>query len=268
MSLKQWFGSVWEGAKRNAPTILTTSSIGLFLVSVIEAAKATPQAMEAVEEKKKEEGHIELTAVQTVQVTWRFYIKSALAFFAASGCAIASLKENNKRIAGLVVTAEAGKNLFQEFQDYRKFVAEKLGKNKEAEIYNNAAQEVVNRNPPPATMKPEFIEGQAPRPICFHAAYGRYFYADYETIREAVNRLNERINSSLEGYVSLNDFYYEICVDATEFGNMVGWSIETGLIKIPAKEDLRYAGTPDGWPCWILEFENPPQYEYQFFRKH
>jgi len=268
MSVKQWFGKLWEGTKRNAPTILTASSIGLFLASTIEAVKATPKAMEAIEEKKQEEGHIELTAMQTVQVTWKFYVKSVLAFIGGTVCGFSALRENNKRIASILATAEAGKNILQEFQDYRKFVAEKIGAKKEAEIYNNAAQEVVNRNPPPANMKPEFVEGQAPKPICFHAAYGRYFYADYETVREAINRLNEKINTSLEGYVSLNDFYYEVGVAPTEFGNMVGWSIETGLIKIPAKEDLRYAGTPDGWPCWILEFENPPQYEYQFFRKH
>lgn len=268
MNVKQWFGKLWETTKRNAPTILTVGSVSFSLISVIEAVKATPKAMEAIEEKKKEEGHIELTAIQTVQVTWKFYIKSLLAFCAAAGCGFSALSKNNKRIASVLTTAEAGRNVLQEFQDYRKFVAEKIGKNKEAEIYNNAAQEMVNRNPPPADIKPEFIEGQAPKPICLHAAYGRYFYVDYETVREAVNRLNEKINSSLEGYVSLNDFYYEIGVAPTEFGNMVGWSIETGLITIPAKEDLRYAGTPDGWPCWILEFTNPPQYEYQFFRKH
>jgi len=51
-------------------------------------------------------------------------------------------------------------------------------------------------------------------------------------------------------------------------GDFLGWNTETGLIEIPDKDGLRYAGTPNGWPCWILEFANPPQYEYQFFRKH
>ena len=148
------------------------------------------------------------------------------------------------------------------------FMQERIGEKKEAEVYSLAAQKNVERTPPPPDMDKEFIDGQAPKPVCFHASYQRYFYADYETVREAVNKLNYEINNGINGYASLNDFYCEIHVPPTEFGDYVGWNTETGLIRIPEKEDLRYAGTPGGWPCWVLEFENPPQYEYQFFRKH
>ena len=74
MGLKQWFGNVLAGAKRHAPAILTTSAISLFLASTILAVKATPKAMEAIEEKKNEDGHVNLTALQVVQVTWRYYV--------------------------------------------------------------------------------------------------------------------------------------------------------------------------------------------------
>ena len=269
MSFKNWLSNVWAGTKRNSPTILTTTGIGLFLTSIALAIKATPKAMEEIEEKKQEEGHEQLTAVQTVQATWRYYVWSVTAFFAGAFCEVSALNENNKRIAGLMVVAESGRNLMQEFNDYRKFVAERIGEKKEAEIHNQALQETVNRNPPPANMadKP-LIEGQAPKPVCFDTFSGRYFYMDYETVAAAVNKLNNEINTGLNGYVSLNDFYNELHVDVTVAGDMLGWSIETGLIEIPEKQYLQYAGTPAGWPCWILEFENPPQYEYQFFRKH
>lgn len=270
MSVKQWLGNMWEGAKRNAPTILTTSAIGLFLTSTFLAIKATPKALEAIEEKKEAEGHESLTMVQTVQATWRFYIWSFTTFLAGSGCAISALRENNKRIAGLMAIAESGRNLLHEFNEYRQFVAGQIGPRKEAEIHNQAVQQAVIQNPPPPTMTADRaqVEGQAPKPMCFESSFGRYFYVDYETVASAVNKLNDEINNGLNGYVSLNDFYEEIHVDTTEFGDRVGWSTETGLIKIPAKDELRYAGTPGGWPCWILEFLNPPQYEYQFFRKH
>ena len=269
MNLKGWFGNVWSGVKRNAPTILTAGSVSMFLLSTIEAIKATPKAMEAIEQKKEEEGHMDLTAVQVVQATWKCYIKALLAFGCGTGLAFSALHENNKRIASLLATAEAGRNLLQEFQDYRKFVAEKIGKNKEAEIHNQAVQQVVDRTPLPASMADsQLIEGQAPKPICFDSFSGRYLYADYETILAAVNKLNNEINTGLNGYVSLNDFYDEIHVSTTEAGERLGWSIETGLIAIPEKQHLQYAGTPNGVPCWVLEFDNPPQYEYQFFRRH
>lgn len=269
MSFKSWLGNLWAGTKRNSPIILTTLGIGMFAVSVGEAVRNTPKAMEAIEEKKKEEGHEQLTMVQTIQATWRFYIWSATAFFAGVFCEASALKENNKRIAGLMAVAESGRNLVREFNDYRRFVAERVGPKKEAEIYNQAAQEVVDRNPPPADMADrELIDGQAPKPVCYEIDFERYFYVDYETVYAAVNKLNNEINNGINGYVSLNDFYSEIHVKTTKYGDMLGWSTETGLIEIPDKNVLRYAGTPNGWPCWILEFVNPPQYEYQFFRKH
>lgn len=270
MSLKDWFGNVWSGIKRNAPTILTVGSVSFFTISTIEAVKATPKAIEAIEERKKEEGHVELTAVQTVQTTWKFYVKSILAFIAGTGCAFTALSENNKRIAGLVAVAESGRNLYQEFTEYRRFIAEQIGPKKEAEIHNQSIQQIATQNPPPASMAADHaqVDGQAPKPMCYDYSFGRHFYVDYETVLAAVNKLNNEINNGINGYVSLNDFYDEIHVGTTEFGNRVGWSTETGLIEIPSKEELRYTGSPGGWPCWVLEFVNPPQYEYQFFRKH
>ena len=118
------------------------------------------------------------------------------------------------------------------------------------------------------TADRQIVDGQAPQPICCIWFDKRYVYKDYESVLAAVNKINYRIQNSLEGYASLNDLYDEMHVERSETGDRVGWSIETGLIEIPEKENLRYAGTPGGWPCWILEFINPPQYEYQFFRKH
>ena len=238
------------------------------LTGTVVAVKVTPKAMEAIEEKKEEEGHQQLTMLQTVQATWRYYIWVLAAELGGATFLIGALKEGEKRLSAVMTVAEAGQNVVREFQDYRRFMAERIGEKKEAEVYNMAAQQTVNRNPPPANMDKQFIDGQAPEPVCRNQADGRYFYKSYETVLAAVNKLNDEINNGLNGYVSLNDFYSELRVETTDIGDLIGWSTETGLIKIPDKDCLRYAGTPNGWPCWILEFENPPQYEYQFFRKH
>lgn len=268
MSMKGFFGNLLAGAKRKAPRLLTGFGIGLMFTGTVLAVRETPEAMRKIEEKKKEEGHEQLTLLQTVQATWQCYIWALSTELAGSALLIASLKEGEKREAVLMGVAEAGQNVLREFQDYRRFVQAQIGEKKEAAVYNQAAQKMAERTPPPADMDKEFFEGQAPKPACFHASYGRYFYVDYDQVREAVNELNNEIQTGLEGYVSLNDFYYKIHVGTTEYGDRVGWSIETGLITIPEKEDLRYVGTPNGWPCWVLEFLNPPQYEYKFFRNH
>lgn len=268
MGFREFVGRMWLGYKKNKPGILTGMSLGSMTTGTILAVAATPKALEAIEKKKKEEGHEHLTFAQTIAACWKFYIPAVTAELIGIGCGLAALNEQNKRIGSLMTVANAAENGMREMQAYREFVRQKIGPQKEAELYNQAAQQVVDNNPPPKDMHQELIDGVAPKPACNDISFGRYYYVSYEDVDKAVTRLNHRINTSLEGYVSLNDFYEEIGVERIEFGDRVGWSLETGLIEIPPKDELRYAGTPNGWPCWILEFRNPPQYEYKFFRKH
>lgn len=269
MSVGEWIKKLGNGAKRNAPAILTGLGIASMLGGTVLAVKATPEAQRRIEEKKEAENHEHLTLVQTVQATWRCYIWAAMAEATGAGCLIAACCEGSRREAALMTACNAAENGLREFREYRRYVAEQVGQAKEAEINNQAIQTMVDRNPPPASMASrELIDGVAPKPACYDATFGRYFYVDYDTVAEAVNRLNHEINTGINGYVSLNDFYDAIGVSTVEYGNRLGWSTETGLIAIPEKGQLRYVGTPNGWPCWVLEFDNPPQYEYQFFRKH
>jgi hypothetical protein len=269
MSMKEWLTRMAGKLQRNMPSILTGSGIFHMLLGTGLAVKATPEAMRKIEEKKEEEGHERLTFSQTMQAVWRCYIWAALAEGVGIGCVIGGQVESNKRQAALTMLVNSAEIGAREFQEYRRYVRERLGEQKEAEIHNQAVQTVVDQNPPPAAMmNQDIVDGVAPKPICFHESFGRYFYVDYDTVAAAVNRLNMTITTSLEGYVSLNDFYREIDVSTIEFGDLVGWSIETGMIEIPDKKNLDYAGTPSGIPCWVLEFTNPPQYEYKYFRKH
>lgn len=269
MSVKEWLGKVGLDIKKNLPSILTGTGIANMLLGTCLAIKATPRAMQKIEEKKKEEGHEHLTAVQTLQATWRCYIWAAAAELGGVTCIVAGLNESNKRQAALSLIANSAEISLREFKEYRKYVQEQLGEKKEREIHAQAVNQTVERAPMPADMaNKEAIEGVAPKPICFDKWSGRYYYVDYDTVASAVNKLNQKMYANLEGYVSLNDFYIEIGVPVIESGDRVGWNTETGLIEIPDKDMLDYAGTPNNWPCWVLEFVNPPQYEYKFFRKH
>ena len=267
MGLKEFGVKMLKGYRQRKPGILTGLGITSMLVGTVEAVRATPKAMAAIEEKKKEEGHESLTALQTIQCCWKYYIWAMIAEGVGIGCELAALSENNRRIGGLMTAVNGLENGIREAQAYRQFVIDRLGAKKEAEIRQQATQQMVNENPPPADMQREYIDGVAPKPVCKDVEFGRYYHLDYDDAVKAINRCNNRINSSLEGYVSLNDLYAEMGVPTIEFGDRIGWSTETGLIEIPERDCLQYAGTPNGWPCWILEFTNPPQYEYKYFRK-
>lgn len=268
MSVGNFMNRLGQGFKKNLPGILTGTGIGLMFTGTVLAVKATPAAMEDIEEKKREEGHEKLTVVQTVEAAGKRYIPAAVAELLGTGCLIAAQKENHKRIGTLLTAYNMAENGLREAREYRRIVAERIGEKKEAEIYHEVVQQQVDNHPQPAAMADEVIEGDAPKPRCYDKNFERYYYVDYDTVDRAVNKLNHEINNGLNGYVSLNDFYEEIGVNRMQYGDNLGWNTETGLIEIPEKGSLQYAGTPSGWPCWVLEFLNPPQYEYKFFRKH
>ena len=262
----------WGWTKQRLPAILTGLGISGMLTGTVIAVAVTPAAMESIKEKKEETGKDQLNFGELFDATWKHYIWAVAAELAGASCLIGAQAENMKRQAALMTAIDIAHTGLQEAQVYRKYVAAKIGENKEREIYNQAVQasvqERVDQNPPPPSMRNEFVDGQAPKPACYDAHFGRYFYQDYDTVKGVVNALNYEITTGVNGYVSLNDFYYKLGVPTVDCGNRLGWSTETGLISIPDKDDLRYAGTKDGWPCWVLQFTNPPQYEYQFFRKH
>ena len=268
MSFGQWLNSMRDGFHRNRPGILTGIGISSMITGTILAVKATPAALEDIRQKKEEEGHEELTLAQTVQCCWKRYIWATMAEIVGTGCLIGAAADNQKRLSSLMAAYNVAENGLREARAYREFVREKIGEKKEREIYQQTMQAEVDRNPPPKELHPEMIDGDAPKPACYDVEFERYYYVSYDDVAKAVNKLNYEINNGLNGYVSLNDFYEEIRVPRMKYGDNLGWSTETGLIEIPEKGNLQYAGTPNGWPCWILEFVNPPQYEYKFFRKH
>ena len=254
--------------KQHLPGILTGTGITQMLIGTGLAVKATPEALRRIKEKKEEEGHERLTVAQTIQATWRCYIWAAATTLSGAGCVIAGMAEANKRQATLMLSVNAAESGLREFLEYRRYVAERIGEKQEREIHNQALQKMVNENPPPADMYDrEIVEGTAPTPMCYDISFSRYYYLSYDKAVAAVNKMNHKINTSLEGYVSINDLYDEMGVTRMQYGDNIGWSQETGPIAIVPKERLQYAGTPSGWPCWVLEFENPPQYEFKYFRQ-
>lgn len=50
---------------------------------------------------------------------------------------------------------------------------------------------------------------------------GRYFKSDIEKLKRAANDLSRRMLD--EGYISLNDFYYEIALPETKLGDELAW---------------------------------------------
>lgn len=57
----------------------------------------------------------------------------------------------------------------------------------------------------------------------------------------------------------LNDFYYELGLDGTKMGDMLGWNIDEGYIDLAFSSQLDANGTP----CLVIDYQVAPVYDYQ-----
>ena len=65
----------------------------------------------------------------------------------------------------------------------------------------------------------------------------------------------------LEGYISLNEFYYEIGLPGTTIGDTIGWKVDDGFVEVYFSSQL----TEDGTPCIVLNYERAPNYNFNRF---
>ena len=94
--------------------------------------------------------------------------------------------------------------------------------------------------------------------LCYDAGGNLYFRSDENSIRAAINVLNQRMNDG-EGYVSLNDLYSELNVRGTDVGELLGWNrYREGLIDPIITSQI----ASNGEPCIVLGYSVAPAYYY------
>lgn len=237
--------------KKHSPGILTGIGIVGLLATSVMAVDATPKAMELIREKKEELGVEKLTAAETVKATWKCYIPAAVTAATSVACIVGANSVNAKRQAALATACTLSETAMREYKDK---VVETIGEKKEREVMDAIAKDKIEKNP---VSKSEVILTNKGDTLCFDPWSSRYFKSDAEKLRKAVNDLNYQLIN--EGCVTLNDFYYDIGLEETRPGETLGWNINRG-----GQVQFRFSSqvAEDGTPCLVLEFINPPSYDY------
>ena len=81
--------------------------------------------------------------------------------------------------------------------------------------------------------------------------------SDRDKITRVMNELNRQMRDEM--YVTLNDSYYELGLDGTKMGDMLGWNIDKGYIDLAFSSQLDANGTP----CLVIDYQVAPVYDYQ-----
>lgn len=241
-------------ASKRSPEILTGIGIAGMISTTILAVRATPKALELIEEQKEEESVDELSSFEVVKVAWKPYIPAMVTCIASTACLIGASSVNTKRNAALATAYKLSETALSEYRDK---VVETIGEKKERIVRDKVAEERVKKNP---VSKNEVIVTGNGKTLCFDPISGRYFMCSIETIKKAENTLNKQMLHDISGYVSLNEFYDELGLDHTSVGNDLGWNTNQ-LIDIDFSSQLN----DNGEPSVVLDYLVAPKCDYYNF---
>lgn len=241
-------------ASKRSPEILTGIGIAGMITTTILAVRATPKALELIEEKKEEESVDEFSSFEVVKVAWKPYIPAMVTCVASTACLIGASSVNTKRNAALATAYKLSETALSEYRDK---VVETIGEKKERIVRDKVAEERVKKNP---VSKNEVIVTGNGKTLCFDPISGRYFMCSIETIKRAENELNKQMLHDISGYVSLNEFYDELGLDHTSVGDDLGWNTDQ-LIDINFSSQLN----DNGEPSVVLDYLVAPKYDYYKF---
>lgn len=251
MNLSQVTKNVQKSLRRHAPEILTGIGVSGMIATAVMAAKATPKAMQLIQEASSQNEENSLTRVEKIKVAYKPYIPAIVTGAASIACIIGASSVSARRNAALVTAYTLSETALKE---YKEKVIETIGEKKEKEVRDKIAKSQIEKNP---LSNNEVVLTDKGNALCYDAHSGRYFKSDIETINRAVNELNRRL--ILENTISLNEFYYEIGLSGTYIGDRLAWSVDRGLIEVSFSAQLAEDGVT---PCVVLNFVSPPTYDY------
>lgn len=249
--LARYAGAAQKLVADNSPAILTAVAVVGVVTTAVLAAKAAPQARTDILNQESESTE-ELDTLDKVLLTYKYYIPAAAVGTATIACIIGANTISSRRSAAL---ASAFGLTELAFKDYRDKVVEHIGEAKETKVHDEVMKDVVERNPVEGN---QVIIAGAGRQLFLDRFTLRYFETDMETVRRAVNDVNEEIYN--HDYASLNDFYNRLGIPGNNVGETLGWTTSNKL-------DVRYSTqlTDDGRACITIDYTKEPIANYHRF---
>lgn len=223
--------------QKSSPLILTILGVTGVIGTAVTAVRATPKALEHIDEKKKELEKSELTPGEIVQATWKCYVPSALVGAGTVAC-IVGISALDKRNQAALTSAYALLN--ESYKNYRQAARKIYGEDADDKIQAEVAKDaqvssydwgyqVYNMN----------MDPNSERMLFYDMASKKYFTTTMAAVLNAQYHANR--NLSIEGICPLNEYLSFLGVEGVEKGNDIGWDIE----YLVGNSDM----------CW-LDFDN------------
>lgn len=183
--------------RKNAGTLLAVAASVGVVATAIETGKATIKAEKLVELNKDIP---EYDTRQKVLDCWHFYIPAAVVGAGTIGCIVGANMLSRKEIARLSAAYMA---LGKTYQEYRRQVAERIGREEEQQLHTSVVEEVKRDK-----------DGDVIR-LFYEPATKRYFHATMADVTQASYWFNRELMT--EGCVSVNAWCDYLCSDELPF---------------------------------------------------
>ena len=248
-TLASMMNCAWKMVRKHSPEILTALGVAGFTTAAVMAVKVTPKALEKVRQDSQVNhsgDRYAYTKKEMVASAWRYYMPAVGVGLSSAACLIFATSTNLRRNAALAAAYSISESTLR---DYQAKTLEMVGPEKEHEIRDAAIKERTERQPIQAEPLLVTRKGDT---LCYDPWSDRTFKSDPDFITKAANSLSREMLDA--GYVSLNDFYYEIGLAETKSGRRLGWKVDRGLI------DPIFSGqlTEDQQPCLAIDFRVQP----------
>lgn len=210
-------------AKRKT-TIAMAIGIAGMITSTVEAVRVTPEALKRIEVSKKKKDIPEsdkLPVFDTIKSCGDLYIFPAIMTLVSAGCIVFAHAEDSRRSAMFAAAYTVSENNFRAYREATKRIA---GEDTHNKIVNET------KNSAPVSEGCSVIVSNNSMQCFIDPMSGREFYSTVTRINDAINELNYRMFDEMA--VSLNDLYYELGLPPTETGEILGWNIDGGKIRI------------------------------------
>lgn len=253
---------------QHSPEIFTGIGIALSVTTTVLAVRATPKALDLIEDEKYRQNGIlldeanaegncynckqidKLKPIEVVKVAWKPYIPAVITGVLSITCLVGAISVSSRRTAALAAAYKLSETALSE---YKNKVIETIGERKEKAIRDDISKDQIDKNP---VSNNEIILTEKGNTLCFDPLSSRYFKSDIDKIKKAINELNRTMMHDM--YISLNEFYDEVGLNHTTVGNTMGWNIDDGLLDVHFSAQI----AEDDTPCVVINFNVLPKYGY------
>lgn len=232
----------------HSPVIMTGMAVaGVVTTSYLTARGTVKAVVDLYQDTDEIEAEDERTFMDKAKIVWPHYVPAAASGVATIVCILSGHSIHTKRQAALMglysVTDKA-------FTEYQAKVKETIGENKEQKIRDEVAEDRI-REAPVANV---VVTGGGDH-LCFDTFTGRYFRSSVEKIRKAENDINAEVINNC--YASQNDFYRNIGMETTAYGDEIGWRIGH-MMELTFSSHL----SSEGEPALAINYRAEPIRDY------